>query len=205
MTEPLGITVCRLSLDPARGRIRHQLQVGIAIRAAMFTELTLAGRLVGRRWPEAIGEASTGSPLLDSVHAAVANRRPTPWKRWFSHVDADREAATAQLLESGRWRAEGRRLVDTDAGSTIVEQQRVRQLVALDKPPDDLESAVLVLLLAGSGGPSRPTPRRSRKLTKEWLTPHLTTSGRSGDATLSLLNAAFVAMRRVNPIPLLSR
>ena len=74
-SEPLGVAVCRLSLDPVRGRVRHPIQVGVAIRAALFVELALAGRLVGARWPEAIGDSDTGAMMLDSVHSAVANRR----------------------------------------------------------------------------------------------------------------------------------
>jgi hypothetical protein len=205
VSEPLGLSVCRLSLDPVRGRIKHPHQAGIAIRAAMFTDLARAGRLVGRQWPEAIGESDTGSDLLDAVHAAVAGRRPTRWKRWFSHVDADRAAATRVLVDSGRWRLDGRRIVDSDPGSTVVDQQTIRAFLQAPEPPEDLTSAILTLLIGGCGGAGRPAPRRSRKLARQWLPPHLLTSGRSGDAVLSSLIAATTAMRRANPIPLYYR
>ncbi|MDQ1721433.1 MAG: hypothetical protein QOI26_1167, partial [Pseudonocardiales bacterium] len=91
-TEELALAVCRLSLNPARGRLRHPHQVGIAVRAALFTELAGAGRLVGIRQPEAVGESDTGNPLADALHRAVAERRPAAGKRWYSHVDADRRA-----------------------------------------------------------------------------------------------------------------
>ncbi|MDQ2958498.1 MAG: GPP34 family phosphoprotein [Actinomycetota bacterium] len=206
LSEPLGVAVCRLSLDPVRGRIRHPMQVGIAIRAAMFAELALSGRVVGARWPEAVGDSETGAGLLDSVHTAVANRRPTGWKRWFSHVDADRDATSQQLFDSGRWRQEGRRIVDSDPGATVLDQQKIRQLLALKEPPADLQTTILTLLVGGSGGAGgRPSPRRCRKLAKDWLPPQLQTSGRSGDALLNSLIASMVAVRRVNPIPLYSR
>jgi hypothetical protein len=205
VSEPLGLAVCRLSLDPVRGRIRHPHQVGIAIRAAMFTELALAGRLVGRHWPEVVGESDTGSRLLDAVHAAVAGHRPTRWRRWYSHVDADRTAAVDALVESGRWRLEGKRIVDSDPGSTVVDQQTIRHVLQQAEPPADLTSVILALLVGGSGGAGRAAPRRTRKLARAWLPPHLLTSGRSGDAVLSSIVAATYAMRRANPIPLYYR
>jgi hypothetical protein len=201
-SEPLGVTVCRLSLDPARGRIRHPHQVGIAIRAGMFVELALAGRLVGRAWPEAVGESDTGANLLDAVHTAVAGRRPTRWKRWYSHVDADRNAAVKALVETGRWKLEGRRIVDADPGSTVVDQQSIRAVLLRGEPPTELADTLLTLLVGGCGGVDRPAPRRTRKLARVWLPPHLMTAGRAGDAVLNSVVASTYAMRRANPIPL---
>jgi hypothetical protein len=204
--DQLSLSVCRLALDPVRGRIRHQHQVGIAVRAALFAELIADGRLVGGRWPEPVGESDTGNPLPDAVHRAVAARGPAAWKRWYSHVEADRTAATEALLASGRWRLQDGRLVDEDAGSTVTEQQRVRALLAARTPPEELPVSLLVLLVGGYGvGGSRPAPRRSHKLVKSWLEPQLRTFGRAGDATVASMTAALVAMRRANTIPLLSR
>src|SRR4051812_13127207 len=101
--EQLALAVCRLSWA-APGRVRHPHQVGIAVRAALFAELARAGRVVGRLRPEAVGESDTGNPLTDALHRAVASRRPALWTRWYSHVDADRQAATEALVASGRWR-----------------------------------------------------------------------------------------------------
>ncbi|MEO6703024.1 MAG: GPP34 family phosphoprotein [Jatrophihabitantaceae bacterium] len=205
MSEPLGVTVCRLSLDPVRGRIRHPLQVGVAVRAGMFCELALAGRMVGAHWPEALGDPDTGQPLLDSVHAAVASRGPTRWKRWYSHVDADRDAASRQLIASGRWRLDGRRIIDTDPGSTVHDQQQIMRQLASREPPQDLAETILTLLVGAAGGAGRPAPRRCRTLAKQWLSPQLMTSGRAGDAVLSSVIASTAAIRRANPVPLLSR
>ncbi|MDQ1744426.1 MAG: hypothetical protein QOE23_2765 [Pseudonocardiales bacterium] len=203
--EGLALAVCRLSLSP-RGRLLHPHQVGIAVRAALFTELGRTGRLVGRVRPEAIGESDTGSPLPDALHRAVAGRRPALWKRWFNHVDADRQAATDALVSAGRWRVEGHRLVDADPGSTVLQQQRVTELLTTKQPPDTLDLALLVLLAGGHGaGLGRPAPRRSRRLAKEWLEPHLRTAGYGGDATLAAVFYGLSAMRRAHTVPWLSR
>jgi hypothetical protein len=205
-TEQLALTVCRLALNPARGRVRNPHQVGIAVRAALFTDLAASGRLVGVRWPEPVGESDTGSPLADALHRAVAGRRPTPWRRWYGHVDADRQAATAALIAHGRWRSEESRLVDADAGSTVLQQQRVVELLAARQAPESLEQALLVLLAGGHGaGATRPGPRRSRRLAKSWLEPHLRAAGHGGDATVAAVHAALVAMRRASAVPFLSR
>lgn len=205
-TEQLALAVCRLALNPARGRLRHPHHVGIAVRAALFTELAGSGRLVGLHHPQAIGEAVTGNPLTDALHRAVAGRRPTPWRRWYSHIDADRKAATNALIEAGRWRSEGRRLVDVDPSSTVLQQQQVATLLAAKQAPETLDLALLVLLAGGYGaGSVRPGPRRSRRLAKPWLEPHLQVAGHGGDATLAALRGAFRAMRRANTIPFTSR
>ncbi len=204
--EPLALTVCRLALDPVRGRLRHPHQVGIAVRAALFTELAGAGRLAGSHWPEAVGGSDTGDPLADALHRAVEQRRRARWKRWYSHIAADRTAATDALISSGRWRLEAGRLVDRDPAATVVEQQRIGQLLAAGQPAETLEQAVLVLLVGGFGaGTSRPAPKRSRRLAKALLRPHLRTAGAGGDAAVAALDAAFVAMRRANPVPFWSR
>lgn len=205
-TEQLALAVCRLALNPASGRVRHPHQVGIAVRAALFTDLTTSGRLVGVRWPQPVGESDTGSQLADALHRAVAGRRPTPWRRWYGHVDADRKAATAALIADGRWRSEASRLVDADAGATVLQQQRVVELLAARQAPDSLAQVLLVLLAGGHGaGAARPGPRRSRRLATSWLEPHLRSAGHGGDATVAAVNAALVAMRRASAIPLLSR
>ena len=205
-TEQLALAVCRLSLHPVRGRVRNPHQVGIAVRAALFTELAGAGRLVGIRWPQAVGDSDTGNPLPDALHRAVAGRRPTPWRRWYGHVDADRKAATEALVAGGRWRPESGRLADEDPGATLLQQQRVAELLAAKQAPDSLDLTLLVLLAGGHGvGLARPGPRRSRRLARSWLEPHLRSAGHGGDATVAAVNAALIAMRRASTFPFLSR
>ena len=205
VSEPLGVTVCRLSLDPARGKLRHAGTVGVAVRAAMFAELAVSGRVIGIRWPEAVGSSESGNALPDAVHAAVARRRPTQWRRWYSHTEADREAAVKALLESGRWVREGDRIVDTEAGATLTEWLQLQQLSAVDSPPGDLTTTLLVLLLGGSGGLGRPAPRKYRKLAKPWLSQHLVRSGLAGDAALTAVRTGLHSMRRTKTLPFLSR
>jgi len=201
-TEQLALTVCRLALDPVRGRLRSPHQTGIAVRGALFTELARSGRLIGSRWPQAVGESDTGNPLPDALHRAVAARQPAAWKRWYSHIDADRTAATEALIATGRWTSRAGRLVDSNPGATVAEQQRVAALLAGKQVPESVDLTVLVLLSGGHGtGQGRPAPRRSRRLVTPWLEPQLRTAGRGGDATVAALNAAFTAMRRANPIP----
>jgi hypothetical protein len=203
--EQLALAVCRLSLNPARGRLRNPHQVGIAVRAALFLELTTTGRLVGERSPQAIGGSDTGNPLADALHRAVTGRRPTAWRRWYGHVDADREAATAALIADGRWRSEAGRLIDRNPGATVLEQQRVVELLTARQAPDSLEQALLVLLAGGHGaGSARPGPRRSRRLARSWLEPRLRSAGHGGDATVAAVDAALVAMRRASSVPFLS-
>ena len=205
-TEQLALAVCRLSLNPTRGRLRNPHQVGIAVRAALFTELSTTGRLVGERSPRAIGDSDTGKPLADALHRAVTGRRPTAWRRWYGHVDADRKAATEALIADGRWRPEAGRLVDRDPASTVLEQQRVVELLSARQAPDGLEQSLLVLLAGGHGaGATRPGPRRSRRLAKAWLEPQLRSAGYGGDATVAAVNAALIAMRRASSVPFLSR
>lgn len=206
-SEALGVELCRLSLDLGRSRIRHPRQVGIAIRAAIFVELALDGRVAGRNWPEALGDSDTGRPMLDAVHRAVAGRRRSiGWRHWFNHVDADRKAATARLAAAGTWSVAGRRITDHTNGRTLLDQQRVRQAAeAADGGPDDLRDAVLVLLVLASGGAGRPMPRRARKLARAWLPPMLTTSGRAGDAVWAIMLASLRQIHRSAPVRILSR
>jgi hypothetical protein len=205
-TEQLALAVCRLALDPVRGKLRRPHHVGIAVRAALFTELAGAGRLVGIHHPEVVGESDTGNPLPDALHRAVASRRPAAWRRWYSHVEADRQAATDALVATGRWQLDGRRLVDRDPAATVLQQQWVAEVLAAKQAPDTLDLALLALLAGGHGaGSLRPGPRRSRRLAKPWLAPKLQTAGHGGDATLAALKGAFTAMRRANSVPFTSR
>lgn len=201
--EPIGVTVCRLSLDPVRGRLRHPMQVGIAIRAGMFAELTLAGRIIGRNWPQAVGESRTGNPLPDAVHRAVANRHPTNWRRWYSHVHADRNAAVDFLVESGRWQRNGKRIVDPQAAETVLEQQEILRSVNAGEAPDDLREMMVRLLVAAAGGAGRPAPVRTWKVAKVWMMQQLPEG--PNHSAYHGMRAGFRAIRRAATFRLFSR
>ena len=162
-TEPdrIGLAVCRLGLNAGSGRIQHPVQLGIAIRGALFAELVLDGRLRGSRVPTVAGPSDTGNKLADSVHRAVSSRRPTPWKRWYSHVRADLEAATAALVSGGVWRDEGSgRFIDTDPELANGQAAGIAELLRLSVPPAEDEDAVVALLVGGAGPlGGRPRPR----------------------------------------------
>jgi hypothetical protein len=160
--ESLGLTVCRLGLDPGTGRIRNRAQVGIAIRGALFVELALSDRLTGAKSPRAIGESLAGGGLADSVHASVAARGLTPWKRWFSHTGADVDAAVSALVEAGSWRSERPgRYIDNQAELTAAQAEQVNLLLISSAMvlPGEVEDAVVALLAGGAGllgGGARP-------------------------------------------------
>jgi hypothetical protein len=168
--EQLAVAVCRLSLDPTRGRIGQRSRVGIALRAAQLAQLALDGRLGGDRFPIALGASDTGTPLLDSVHRAVADRPATPWRRWFSHTGADLRAVSEQLMTQRRWIRDGARLVDVDSAATLAQSVRIEQLTRGGEPPDTVADRVLILLLYGAGSVGgAPRPRAELALVARWL------------------------------------
>jgi hypothetical protein len=174
--ESLGLTVCRLLFDPAAGRFRHRGRTGIGIRAALFVELVLDGRLTGAQCPQAVGSGTTGDRLSDSLHRAVASRRPVRWKRWYGHVHADLAAAAEELQRLGTWHRDSGtgRLIDTRADLAATQARRVGELLGISTqarqtvqpggmpvlPDLGLDEAALVLLGVGGGvSGSRPRPR----------------------------------------------
>lgn len=203
--EPLGVEICRLSLDLGRGRIRHPRQVGIAIRAGLFADLALDGHVFGQKTPETQGDGDTGHKLTDAVHRAVAGRRSTGWGHWFNHIDADRKACVAYLVDSGIWSRDGRRLIDNTDGRTLEDQQRI-QLAGRPEAdvPGDVRDAILVLLLLAAGAQGRPMPRRAGKLARVWLPPLLTPLGEPGRTTWSMMVAALRQIHRSVPLRLIS-
>jgi hypothetical protein len=163
--EPLALTVCRLALNPDTGRIAHKKQVGIAIRGALFAELALDGRISGERMPAAIGPSETGHKLADSVHRAVAGRGVKLWRRWFSHVGADLEAATNELVRLGMWRSEGgSRYADLEPELTAMQADRVPEVLSGRVGVSSIEEVVVAVLAGGAGlRGGRPRPRARLK------------------------------------------
>jgi hypothetical protein len=162
-TNSMGITVCRLAIEPRSGRLRHRNRVGIAVRGALFAELALSRRLSGERLPKAIGDSDSTGELADSLHRAVAQRSATSFKRWFSHTGADVDAAVRALQLHGLVSRDGAaRLQDADPGLATEQTLRITELLAGSTTSDSVaaEDAVVALLATGAGiAGGRPRPR----------------------------------------------
>lgn len=181
----MALTVCRLALNPVTGKPRNRRTLGIAIRGALLAELALAGRITGGRAPVANGDSQTDSALADAVHAAISSRRrPVPWRRWYSHTDADVDAATKVLVEAGIWREPDKAAEPSRRGSGIR-----RQLTFHDAYPDEVSKMtaqvfeatsllkgsdyrllIIGVLSVGAGlNGGRPRPRQMLALAKRRL------------------------------------
>jgi len=213
MTDPaahadsLALTVCRLGLDPASGRLRNRGQLGVAIRGALFVELALADRLTGVRLPRAVGASDSGSRMPDAVHRALGGRGLTPWKRWFSHTTADLDTAAAELVRAGVWRAEPRgRFFDNQAGFTLAQGERVDRFLSAAAVPAELDDAVVALLIGGAGlFGSKPRPRRQLASVDEMLRPLLGNDVSQPETVRAAVRASLRAMRGRGRLPLSSR
>src|SRR5207302_5279428 len=102
-------------------------------------------------------------------------RALTPWKRWFSHTNADLTTATAELVRAGSWRAEAKgRFFDNQAGFTLAQGERVDRYLSMTAIPAELDDAVVALLIGGAGlFGGRPQPRRQLSSVDLLLNPLL--------------------------------
>jgi Golgi phosphoprotein 3 GPP34 len=211
--ESLALTIFRLSLT-SDGRLPHRTHAGIAVRGGLFAELILADRVSGDRIPRTAGAADSGDRLADSVFRAVDGRRPTSWKRWFSHTRPDAAAAEEELLRRAVLIRDGSgRLVDGLADITAKQAARVGQLleIARSSPtaaalatrvPVAADDAIVALLVTGAGllG-GRPRPRSALgQLAK--LLPALTAAEAGGpepeqqrEALRAAVKYSLIAMR----------
>ena len=199
VNHSLGLALARLTLNPATGKLRNQRKVGIGIRGALLAELALAERVMGRHLPTAVGSSHLGAGLADSVHAAVAARGPIPWRRWFSHVDADVEAATAALIEAGVWvrdSANPRVLHDTDAELVTKQVTRVFELTSLGRSGECSDLVVAMLAVGAGLAGSRPRPRAMLASADRRLLGTLPDVERRETVT-EVVRAALKAMRRM--------
>jgi hypothetical protein len=188
--------VCRLALDPATGQLRHQAQVGMAIRGALFLELILDGRLTGKKYPCAVGPSETDGRLADSLHRAVAGRQPLQWRRWFGHTKADTEAAVGRLVSGGVWRQDGSRLAETDPGRLLGAHEHVSGLLAVHSGAAPLEDVAVALLSSGAGlAGSRPRPRAQLSRMREMM-PLLPEALAERELARAAVRASLVAIRR---------
>jgi hypothetical protein len=194
--ESLALTICRLGLDPATGRIRHPATLGIAIRSGLFVDLALAGRVVGSRAPQATGAAVSGARMPDALYTVVAQRGTIRWKRWFSHTDSDVGAATRALIEAGVWEPTGtKRFRETNPGEATERIYRVR-MVMDTRAGSELRETVVAVLAAGSGlAGSRPRPRTQLSRLRSALVPVLPADPGQREAIYGAVRAALQRMR----------
>lgn len=213
----MALTVCRLLLTP-EGRIRHGSYAGIAIRAALFAELVLDERLTGAKVPKVRsavppGGPDTENPLADSVYRAVAAHAAKPWRRWYSHVGADLQAAVAQLVRAGIWVETGpKRYRDTDPAVVAAQLGGVRQVLARPPTPGSSSGSgglatedVAVSLLLGGAGPAGERPRPRAQLRRvDAMLPLFPEIKDQQESLRGLVKTALAAMRSRAGLRLLS-
>jgi hypothetical protein len=167
-----------IARDPRSGRLRHPGALDIGLRAALFTDLALAGRLVDRHGaPFVESPAPSGDLVLDAVERAVWRRPDISWWRWFRHVRADRDVLLAELIDNGRWAPGPAGYLDRKPGAAAELAHAVHEVARLRVSPTDARQAMLAALSAMCGsveGRARP-----RALRRE-LRP-LVESGKHGD------------------------
>jgi hypothetical protein len=184
--DRLATQLLRIARDPATGRLHHDAPLAIGLRAALFTDLILDGRIgesggapsaeepagsgdrAGSHGP-AVFDARIDSDdrVLDTVQRAVARRPGVPWWRWFRHVRSDRMTLLDELITAQRWTQHGslrpsyEERDQDEAVAMIFELQRV--IDGRTDPGDSRQAVLAVLaLMCGSLG-GRPHPRAVRQ------------------------------------------
>ena len=161
--ERIATVLLRLARDPVSGRVRHRSSVDVALRAALFAELALDGRIVDRAGsPAAFPAEPSGDRKLDAVREAVEQRPGVAWLRWFRHVSSDHDALCKELVADGRWiRQDGWRAAyaDTEADAVLVLANEIERVVRYERAPVDTREAVLAALAVACGATGRwPRP-----------------------------------------------
>jgi len=202
--DRLATELLLLARDPATGRLRRPRRLDIALRAALFTDLLLAQRLVDDRGSPAVtGPADSGDRVLDAVVRAVARRPNVGWWRWFRHVRADRDVLVAELAEAGRWlpRRSGmsRGWDDVDDLAAQALRHDVERVVSAKVTPQDAREASLAAIVGMCGAiDGRPRPRA---LGGE-LKPLLDAAGHSGEPGAEYVPRMILAASRLSRRPL---
>ena len=173
----------------------------IGLRAALFTDLVLAGRVTEQyRAPFAEQSTESDDHMLDAVERAVVRRPYVGWWRWFRHVRADRLALVGELLADGRWTQESGGLRpsyrNADPGAATALAYATLQVVEKRASPADARQAVLAALTVMCGSVGRPHPRAVRRELK----PIIEAAAKSGETGATILphvvGGAAVLLRR---------
>jgi hypothetical protein len=214
VSERLATQLLRIARDPATGRLHYPGSLAAGLRAALFTDLILAGRVgEDRGGPRARGGSDTGDRILDAVHRTVGDHPHVAWWRWFRHVRADRIALVDELVTAGRWTARGgvrAAYDDADAGGALelaLATQRVADGAVAPADSRQAVLAVLTLMVGATGG--RPHPRAVRSgprvggaLMTRGVHPLVEAAGGSGEPGAELLAPMLLGASRVAGRPL---
>ena len=174
MPDRIAIDLLRMARNPATGRIRHRSSLEIALRAALFSELALTGKVVDEvNSPHLTDNVPTGDRILDAIRRTIEQRPDVTWRRWFRHVRVDRTALCAELVESGQWeRKPGllRGFNDTKPEEPQALAFELNKVVTFERAATDSREAVLTLLAVASGAIGRrPRPQAVRRELKSVL------------------------------------
>lgn len=169
MPDRLATQLLRVARDPATGRLRHAGALATGLRAALFTDLILAGRVSpAGRGPYADEPVERGDRILDAVQRTVARRPDVAWWRWFRHVRVDRVALVDELVQAGRWTPRrsglGTAYDDAEADEALAWAQQLRRIVRHEAGEPDARQNVLAMLTLMCGSiDQRPQPRAVRQ------------------------------------------
>lgn len=166
--DRIAVDLLRMARNPATGRIRYVSALDVALRAALFAELALNGRVVDQlSAPALTSDEPTGDHIFDAVRRTVAARPNVAWRRWFRYVRVDRVGLSAELVEAGRWERTRRwPAVFRDAKPEEVQAlaYEVNRVASLERAPADSREAVLTLLAVCCGAIGRrPHPAAVRR------------------------------------------
>jgi hypothetical protein len=172
--DRIAVDLLRMARDPGSGRLRHRGSLEIALRAALFAELALNGKLVDQvNSPTLTSHEPTGDRIFDGIRGAVEARPNVTWRRWFRHVRVDRTALSAELVDAGHWRRTRgwpAAFADAEPEEAQALAYEINRIVSFDRAPVDSREAVLALLAVASGASGRrPRPAAIRRELKPLL------------------------------------
>ncbi len=195
-SDRIATNLLRVARDPRSGRIKHRSSVDVALRAALFADLTMLGKIVDHAGAPAVVPMAepTGDAKLDAVLAAVDGRPGIAWMRWFRHVSTDCVALRKELLTDGRWqqkRGWPASFTDADTDAVLALTHELERVAQYDRAPADTREAVLVTLaVAGGISGKRPRPTAVR----QDLAPLVSSFG--NETLQGVVTIAATAMRR---------
>ena len=203
--DRIATNLLRLARDPATGRIRHRAIVAVGLRAALFAELALEGRIVNGAGSPAVApdgpDEPTGDRMLDAVREAVEARPGVSWLRWYRHVSSDCTALRNELIANGRWTQQhgGWRATyaDADADAVLVLANELDRVARYERAPVDTREAVLAALAVATGGNGRwPRPGAVRQELVALVDSMSGETAQQSETVQKVVKTAAAAMRR---------